>query len=89
MLKLAFATLATLAASTPAAYASDTIRDMKGHPPIVARADPAPRAAPAVCHPDPMKGRACRHHVAKAEERRAQSYAVAEAEAARIASARP
>lgn len=53
-----------------AAYAGDTIAHMKGHaaparPVVAVKAGPA-----AACHPEPSKGRACRHHAAQAEEAR-------------------
>lgn len=53
-----------------AAYAGDTIAHMKGHaaparPVVAVKAGPA-----AACHPEPSKGRACRHHAAQAEETR-------------------
>ncbi|VWX51565.1 hypothetical protein [Novosphingobium sp. 9U] len=71
---LALASLSTPATALlpTASYAQDTVRASKGHPSLPARADAGrTSAAPAVCHPDPSKGRACRHHVAKKQEARA------------------
>lgn len=69
-------------AAEPAAHVSDTIRHLKGqHSLPVAAAGPKARAAQA-CHPDPSKARACRHHMAQAQERQANVVAHAEGNAA-------
>lgn len=74
----------TLAAPAPqAGYAPDTIRALRGHHslPATTETKDAKGAAP-VCHPDPLKGRACRHHHAKAEQSAArEALAVAKAPA--------
>ena len=78
---LALANLASPSSPTaaPAAlYANDTVAHMKGHLAIPARKAPAHQdstrsAAPTVCNSDPMKGRACRHHVAQTEQARAEA----------------
>lgn len=74
MITLTLAALATVASPVPAAapaaaYAGETIAAMKGHPVAARGAARAARSAPAVCHPDPAKGRACRHEIAQAEAR--------------------
>ena len=80
--------LAGLSASAPApqvAYASDSARSSKGHAPIPARAsarDGERGRVIGACNPDPLKGRACRHHQAKAEEKPGQAFAEARTEAA-------
>lgn len=90
MPSLALLVVAAFAAPSPAAlpvagYAGETIAHSKGHMTVAARdAAPARTAAPAVCHPDPSKGRACRHHVAQAEEARAERSAFAVAEVAQV-----
>ncbi len=63
------APVATPVAAVPAsaAYASDTVAHLKGHP-AVARPAKAQRSAAPACHPDVSKGRACRHHVAQARQ---------------------
>ncbi|EIZ77849.1 hypothetical protein WSK_3519 [Novosphingobium sp. Rr 2-17] len=80
MPSLALLVVAAFTAPTPAAanYAGDTIAHSKGH--IVAARTTTGNARPgasAVCHPDPSKGRVCRHHVAKAEEARNERQAAA------------
>lgn len=86
MPSIALMVLATFAAPTPTAtlgYAGDTIAHSKGHIAVASRSvESSGAGASAVCHPDPMKGRACRHRVAKAEERRDQRLAAAEIVAA-------
>jgi hypothetical protein len=70
---LALATLtAPLTLAAPSAgYSPDTMRHLKGHPSLPARAATKTRStAPTVCNPDPSKGRVCRHHVGKQEEAR-------------------
>ena len=77
---LAFLAGASGAVSTaPSVHAVDTIRHLKGHHSLpVSRSASDGRRAAATCHPDPLKGRACRHHVAKAEDERKQALAVAD-----------
>ncbi|HKT85908.1 MAG TPA: hypothetical protein VJQ77_07485 [Novosphingobium sp.] len=79
--------LASPAAAAPglnAGYASDTIRHLKGHSSLPSRAASGARtAATAACHPDPSKGRACRHHNAKAAETREARVLAHAGEAAR------
>lgn len=80
------ALLLTLASpSTPvpeldAGYASDTIRHLKGHPSLPAGSTTRARTAvaAAACHPDPNKGRACRHHHARAEAARGEPRVLGE-----------
>lgn len=90
MPSLALLVVAAFAAPSPAAipvasYAGDTIAHSKGHIAVAARtASPARSAAPTVCNPDPSKGRACRHHVAKTEEARAERSTFAVAETAQV-----
>ena len=78
--------LAGLSAPAPqVAYASDSARSSKGYGPIPARASAGDRERGrviGVCNPDPLKGRACRHHQAKAEEKPEQAFAEARTEAA-------
>ena len=71
MISVVLLALASTTASAPqlnAGYAPDTVRHLKGHPSLPAGSTTSARAAAAVCHPDPYKGRACRHHHAKAQE---------------------
>ncbi|KMS53470.1 hypothetical protein V474_22410 [Novosphingobium barchaimii LL02] len=77
-----FAAPAPAPAPAPAAYAGETIAAMKGHP-TPARSSAARSAAPAVCHPDPSKGRACRHVIVQAEQAERATVAVADGGAAR------
>lgn len=84
MISVVLLALASPVASAPqlsAGYAPDTIRHLKGHPSLPAGSATGPRtaAAAATCHPDPNKGRACRHHHAKAEEANRDSQVLAEA----------
>lgn len=75
---LALATLSTPVASTTAAYAGESVTASKGH---ATPARVASRAsAPVACHPDPMKGRACRHLIVQAEQADGKAVAVAEAD---------
>lgn len=75
-------TLAALGLAS-AAQASDSLRAMKGHLPLPDNAKSATaRATPAACHPDPGKGRICRHVALKAEETREEARAFADAGAA-------
>lgn len=63
---LAIATLSSPVAVVPAAgYTPNTIRHLKGHASLPAPSERKDRAAPAVCHPDPAKGRVCRHNIAQ------------------------
>lgn len=59
-----------------AALAPDTVAHLKGN--LAVPASTARHSAHSVntaCHPDPMKGRACRHHVAQKESKRAERHA--------------
>jgi hypothetical protein len=72
------------AAPATAALAGDSVTAGKGHP-AVARGKVARSSAPVACHPDPSKGRVCRHNIAQAEQAerealgRADRVAVADA----------
>lgn len=80
VLLLALASPSTSALELNAGYAPDTIRHLKGHSSLPAGSTTGARtAATATCHPDPSKGRACRHHHAKAEETRRDAHVLAEA----------
>ncbi len=71
--------LAALALSTvPGAAAANTIAHLKGH---TATAAPQARqaAAPRVCHPEPTKGRDCRHRIAQRETVAGEVFASADA----------
>lgn len=77
------ALLALVSLSSPlqgtAAYAGDSVRASKGHPAVAVRGA-AKASAPSVCHPDPSKGRACRHTIVQAEQAEQRpEFAVAEA----------
>ncbi|EJL26500.1 hypothetical protein PMI02_02997 [Novosphingobium sp. AP12] len=67
------ALLALVSLSAPAAvpaaagYAGDSVTAGKGHP-AVARGKVARSSAPVACHPEPSKGRVCRHNIAQAEQ---------------------
>ncbi|MEE4454997.1 hypothetical protein [Novosphingobium resinovorum] len=75
------ALLALVSLSAPASatvsYAGDSVTASKGHPTLAARGA-AKSSAPAVCHPEPSKGRACRHVVAQAEQAQRPVLAVAD-----------
>jgi hypothetical protein len=73
---------APAAAPATAAYAGDSVTAAKGHP-AVARGKVARSSAPVACHPEPSKGRVCRHHVAQAEQ--AERQALAPKERAEVA----
>lgn len=66
---LTLASFSAPASPSDSAYASDTVRHLKGHAsiPVSARKEGG-SAVPASCHPDPVKGRVCRHRRALAEE---------------------
>jgi hypothetical protein len=75
---LALASLSTPAAA-PVAYAGESVAAGKGHatpakPTAVARS-----RAPVACHPEPSKGRACRHNVVQAEQAEREALAAADA----------
>jgi len=76
----AFAAMCCLAFSPSVAVASDSVRAGKGMASLPQTTEV--RAAAAVCHPDPVKSRACRHHIAKAREAARTEPAMAHAEAA-------
>ena len=79
---LAVASLSVSAPAPQAGFAPDTVRAMKGHHAIPSTTKAKHRAASAVCHPDPLKGRACRHHHAKLEEKADARQALASADVA-------
>ena len=74
-----FAAIAALSLALPgAAIANETVAHLKGN-----LAVPAPKAQPAssarvACHPEPSKGRDCRHRTAQAN---AKAEALAQTEA--------
>lgn len=68
---LALAGLSVPASGGHAAYAPGTAQQHKGHAPIPAPGKAKPfKGATIACNPDPLKGRACRHHQAKVEQAR-------------------
>lgn len=71
MISAALLALVSLSGSTAApvsaAYAGETIAAMKGHA-TPARGTAVKSRAPVACHPEPSKGRACRHNIAQAEQ---------------------
>lgn len=74
---LVLAGLSAPASTAHTAYTSGTAQ--KGHAPIPApRAMPRLKGATIACNPDPLKGRACRHHQVKAEEARSKALARAD-----------
>ncbi|WP_232494329.1 hypothetical protein [Novosphingobium kaempferiae] len=75
---LALVSLSTPGAAT-VAYAGESIGAAKGHPTVVARGTAKSASAPTVCHPDPSKGRACRHTIVQAEQAQRPVFAVADA----------
>ncbi|MCJ2176970.1 hypothetical protein [Novosphingobium album (ex Hu et al. 2023)] len=77
---LAIAGLSATPASAYPAYGTDTVRSLKGHPslPVAAKAEKS-AATQAKCHPEPSKGRTCRHHVAQTKQERQNAPALAEA----------
>ncbi|MCT2401476.1 hypothetical protein [Novosphingobium mangrovi (ex Huang et al. 2023)] len=71
---------ATPAAIPVAAYGANTVKHLKGHPPLPARAEGSKSVnLPAACHPDPTKSRVCRHHLVQAEQQRRETRALADA----------
>lgn len=81
---LAIAGLSAAPAPAPAdafpAYGADTVRSLKGHPPLPAPAKTAKAAAAQTnCHPEPTKGRICRHNIVQAKQERRNAPALAEA----------
>ncbi len=80
------ALLALVSLSSPAAapvtfgYAGEAVTAAKGHPTPAKRTVVAKSSAPVACHPEPSKGRACRHNIVQAEQ--AERSAVADAGAA-------
>jgi hypothetical protein len=74
---------APASAPATAAYAGETITAMKGHAtPAKRAAATRSHAAPVACHPEPSKGRACRHTIVQAEQaERAAALAVADVDA--------
>lgn len=77
-------------ATPAAAYGSDTIAHLKGHHVAPARESKGKvRTSSAGCHPDPHKGRSCRIHAAKVEQRAREAFARAETETTRMREAAP
>lgn len=85
---IATALLALVSLSAPSAapmsvaYAGESVAAGKGHP-TLARGTATRSSAPVACHPEPSKGRVCRHHVAQAEQ--AEREAVARTEGVEVA----
>jgi hypothetical protein len=79
MISAALLALVSLSApaSAPLAYAGESVAASKGHPAVVARGQ-GKASAPTVCHPDPSKGRACRHAIVQAEQAERPVLAVAD-----------
>ncbi|WP_404482330.1 hypothetical protein [Novosphingobium sp. BL-52-GroH] len=83
------ALLALVSLSSPAAapvsagYAGETVAAMKGHPTPARGAPVARSSAPVACHPEPSKGRVCRHNIAQAEQTERAALAQADAGTAR------
>ena len=75
---LALAALSSPADLSSAGYAPDTIRHLKGHASLPAPSERKDDAVPAVCHPDPTKGRICRHHIAKKQAAHREALASAD-----------
>ncbi|MFC0205924.1 hypothetical protein [Novosphingobium soli] len=73
------------APSPAAAYAGDTVVAAKGHPTPAKPARLAKSAAPVACHPDPSKGRVCRHNIVQAEEQEGRRAVLAHRNAAGVA----
>lgn len=65
---LALVSLASPAVQAVPAYAGETVTAMKGHAALPARTTVAKSGAPVACHPEPSKGRACRHLIVQAEQ---------------------
>ena len=84
MISAALIALVSLSApvSSPLAYAGDSVAASKGHPAVAVRGQ-GKASAPAVCHPDPSKGRACRHAIVQAEQAERPVLAVADAPVAK------
>ncbi|MCJ2187170.1 hypothetical protein [Novosphingobium beihaiensis] len=77
---LAIAGLSAAPANAYPAYAADTVRRLKGHASLPATArGPKPAATQIKCHPEPTKGRACRHHAMQAKQERRNATPLAEA----------
>lgn len=84
----AVATLSAPAAGEFPAYGSDTVRASKGHAALPAGSGTLKSAkTPSACHPDPAKGRICRHHNAQAQQLRADALVLAEVPARKAAEA--
>lgn len=81
-LLLAVAGLSTPAAATFPAYGADTVRALKGHAALPKGATQARTASTAnTCHPEPTKGRTCRHLARQAKQDRTAAPVFAEATA--------
>lgn len=63
-----------------AAYAAETAQNQ--HHATSARNGGARRATVVPCNPDPLKGRACRHHQVQAEQAHSKAVAVAQVDRA-------
>lgn len=78
-----FASIAALSLALPgAAIANETVAHLKGNLAIAAPKAKTTSSAPAACHPEPSKGRDCRHRTAQANakaEALAQNQAGTEA----------
>lgn len=78
---LAFVSLSTpTSIAAPAAYAGESVMASKGHAIPARPAVAAKREKQVACHPDPSKGRACRHNLVQAEQAERPALAVAEAD---------
>lgn len=79
---LALVSLSVPAAAAPqAGYAGETVTAAKGHPTPAARGTVARSSAPVACHPEPSKGRACRHNIVQAEQAERAALTSAEVDA--------
>lgn len=78
MISAALLALVSLSAPSAApissAYAGESVAAAKGHP-AVARGKVARSSAPVACHPEPSKGRVCRHNIAQAEQAEREALA--------------
>ncbi|MFC0685498.1 hypothetical protein [Novosphingobium clariflavum] len=75
------AAIASLSLALPgAAIANETIAHLKGHPAVSAPKAKRTAAARVACHPEPSKGRDCRHRALQADAK-----AAAQSDAAQLA----
>ena len=81
------ATIAALSLALPgAAIANETIAHLKGHPAVAAPKAKTTSSARVACHPEPSKGRDCRHRAMQADAKataQAEGTALAANERAR------